>query len=90
VLCTKRAWLCETSTQQSHLKLTTDLTQLMVSCDLSVQADRVYPSLDWFATSKFTIFSRNLCMYRIAGRLGRDKVWQIYSFQTFGEKKFGE
>jgi len=28
--------------------------------------------------------------YRIAGKFGGDKVWQIYSFQAFGEKKFGE
>jgi len=29
-------------------------------------------------------------LYRIAGKLGGDKVWWIYSFWTFGEKKFGE
>ena len=29
-------------------------------------------------------------IYRIAGKFGRVKVWQIDSFQTFGERKFGE
>jgi len=28
--------------------------------------------------------------YHIAGKFGRDKVWQIYLFQAFGKKKFGE
>ena len=28
--------------------------------------------------------------YRIAGKFGGENVWQIYSFQAFGEKKFGE
>ena len=29
-------------------------------------------------------------MYRIAGKFGRGEVWQIDSFQAFGERKFGE
>ena len=28
--------------------------------------------------------------YRIAGKFGRGKVWQINSFRAFGERKFGE
>ena len=28
--------------------------------------------------------------YRIAGKFGRGKVWQIDSFQAFGERKFGK
>ena len=27
--------------------------------------------------------------YRIVGKFGRENVWQIYSFQVFGRKKFG-
>ena len=27
---------------------------------------------------------------RIAGEFGGEKVWQIDSFQAFGERKFGE
>ena len=29
-------------------------------------------------------------MYRIAGKLGGGKVWQIDSFQAFGKRKFGK
>ena len=28
--------------------------------------------------------------YRIAGKFGGEKVWQIDSFQAFGEGKFGK
>ena len=28
--------------------------------------------------------------YRIAGKFGGGKVWQIDSFQAFGERKFGK
>ena len=29
-------------------------------------------------------------MYRIAGKFGGGKVWQIDCFQAFGERRFGE
>ena len=32
----------------------------------------------------------SLFKYRIAGKFGGENVWQIYSFQVFGGKKFGE
>ena len=31
-----------------------------------------------------------LAKYRIAGKFGGGKVWQIYSFRAFGKKQFGE
>ena len=31
-----------------------------------------------------------LISYHIAGKFGREKVWQIDSFPAFGERKFGE
>ena len=31
-----------------------------------------------------------IATYRIAGKFNGENVWQIYSFQAFGGKKFGE
>ena len=44
-----------------------------------------------FVTSwKFTIFKYTICIYHIAGKFGREKLWWICSFWKLGRKKFGE
>ena len=37
-----------------------------------------------------SVESNTIINCRIAGKFGRDKVWQIDSFSAFGKRKFGK
>ena len=37
----------------------------------------------------FWVLSLHIHIYHIAGKFGGKNIWQIYSFQVFGRKKFG-
>ena len=40
--------------------------------------------------SDTTVLCYNIVVYRMAGKFGRETVWQFNSYRAFGEKKFGE
>ena len=36
------------------------------------------------------MLNEGVASYRIVGKFGGDKVWQIVSFRAFGKRKFGK